>query len=175
MHSRSHRSSSTRSVLADDMATVVKSTSVLASPDEVWAVLSDFAAISEWASNVDHSCLLSDQTEGVGTVRRIQTGRTTVVETVTRWEPGVALSYALTGLPTVIRSLTNTWTLEPLSDAITTSTTVALTTEIDAGSRPPQKGIAKAIGRKLGQASDEMLVGIAEQFKAQRDAQEADA
>ena len=157
------------------MATVVKSTSVPASPDEVWAVLSDFAAISEWASNVDHSCLLSDQTEGVGMVRRIQTGRTTVVETVTRWEPGVALSYALTGLPAVIRSLTNTWTLEPLSDTTSTSTTVTLTTEVDAGSRPPQKGIAKVVGRKLGQASDEMLAGIVERFAAQRDAQEADA
>lgn len=160
---------------ADDMATVVKSTSVPASPNAVWEVLADFAAISGWASNVDHSCLLSDQTEGVGMVRRIQTGRTTVVETVTRWEPGVTLSYALTGLPAVIRSLTNTWTLEPLSDSTSVSTTVTLTTEIDAGSRPPQKGIAKVVGRKLGQASDEMLVGIAEQFRAPRNAQEADA
>ncbi|MFW2333546.1 SRPBCC family protein, partial [Ilumatobacter sp.] len=34
--------------------------------DEVWAVLSDFGAISSWASNVDHSCLLTDQPDGVG-------------------------------------------------------------------------------------------------------------
>ena len=38
-----------------------------------------------------------------------------------------------------------------------------------------QKGIAKVVGRKLGQASDEMLAGIAEQFTAPRNAQEADA
>ena len=105
-------------------------------------------------------------------VRRIQSGRTTVVETVTRWEPGVELSYALTGLPAVIRSLTNTWTFEPLSDASSTSTTVTLTTEVDVGSRPPQKGIAKIVGRKLGQASDAMLAGLAEQFTAPLNAQE---
>ena len=154
------------------MATVVKSLPVPASPDAIWAVLADFAEISGWASNVDHSCLMSNQIEGVGMVRRIQSGRTTVVETVTRWEPGVELSYALTGLPAVIRSLTNTWTFEPLSDASSTSTTVTLTTEVDVGSRPPQKGIAKIVGRKLGQASDAMLAGLAEQFTAPLNAQE---
>ena len=73
------------------MATVMKSTTIPASVDAVWAVLADFAAISQWAPNVDHSCLMSDQTEGVGMVRRIQTGRTTVVERVEHWEPGAAL------------------------------------------------------------------------------------
>ena len=97
------------------MATVMKSATIPASIDAVWAVLADFAAISQWAPNVDHSCLMSDQTEGVGMVRRIQTGRTTIVETV-------------------------------------------------AGPRPPQQGIAKAVGRKLGQASDEMLAGLATHF-----------
>jgi uncharacterized protein YndB with AHSA1/START domain len=142
------------------MATVMKSTTIPASVDAVWALLADFAAISQWAPNVDHSCLMSDQTEGVGMVRRIQTGRTTVVETVEHWEPGVALRYAITGLPPIIRSVTNAWSIEPDGDA----TTATLTTEIDAGPRPPQQGIAKAVGRKLGQASDEMLAGLATHF-----------
>lgn len=141
------------------MTTVVKSTSIPASSGDVWAVLADFATISSWAPNVDHSCLLSEQTEGVGMARRIQTGRTTVVETVEAWDPGVALGYGITGLPPVIRSVVNTWTLESKGD--TTSTTVTLTTEVDAGPRPPQQGIAKVVGRKLGQASDAMLAGLA--------------
>lgn len=144
------------------MATVTRSATIPASADAVWAMLADFAAISQWASNVDHSCLLSDQTEGVGMVRRIQTGRTTVVETVEHWNPGVSLRYAITGLPPVIRSVTNTWTLAPADGAAAfPRTTITLTTEIDAGTRPPQQGIAKVVGRKLGQASDEMLAGLA--------------
>ena len=143
------------------MATVTKSTTVPASVNAVWAVLADFASISAWAPNVDHACLLSEQTDGVGTVRRIQAGRTTVVETVEQWEPGASLRYSITGLPPVIRSVTNTWSLTAASDA----TTVTLTTEVDAGPRPPQQGIAKLVGRKLGQASDAMLAGLTEQFQ----------
>ncbi|MFT6292898.1 MAG: carbon monoxide dehydrogenase subunit G [Ilumatobacter sp.] len=139
------------------MATVVKSMVIPASADAVWAVLADFAGISAWAPNVDHACLMSEQTEGVGMVRRIQSGRTTVVETVQVWEPDVALRYAITGLPTVIRSVTNTWSVVPDRDG----TKVDLTTEIDTGPRPPQQGIAKLIGRKLGEASDQMLSGLA--------------
>ncbi len=128
-----------------------------ASPERVWAVLADFDAISSWAPNVDHSCLLSETTSGVGTTRRIQTGRITVVETVTTWEPTEALGYTIAGLPPVIRSVTNTWRLRPDGRA----TTVTLTTDVDAGSRPPQQFVARAVGRKLAQTSDQMLAGLA--------------
>jgi carbon monoxide dehydrogenase subunit G len=143
------------------MATVTKSTTIPASAGAVWAVLADFTAISSWASNVDHACLLSEQADGIGTVRRIQAGRTTVVETVERWEPGSSLGYTIAGLPPVIRSVTNTWSLTPMGDA----TEVTLTTEVDAGPRPPQQGIAKLVGRKLGQASDAMLADLTERFQ----------
>lgn len=141
---------------------VSKTRLIPASLDAVWAVLSDFGAISAWAPNVDHSCLMAEQAEGVGMARRIQTGRTTVVETVEVYEPGRALGYRLTGLPPVIRSVTNTWTLASTGE----ETTATLTTEIDAGSRPPRKAIAKAVGRVLGKASDEMLDGLAAHFTA---------
>jgi uncharacterized protein YndB with AHSA1/START domain len=139
------------------MATITRRRVISAPPEAVWEALSDFAAISAWAPNVDHSCLLSEQTEGVGMVRRIQTGRTTVVETVEIYEPGRMLGYRLTGLPPVIRSVTNTWTLEPAGD----HTAATLTSEIDAGPRPPQRAIARAVGRTLGAASDQMLDGLA--------------
>ncbi len=139
------------------MISTERSITIAASPNEVWTVLAHFATISTWAPNVDHSCLLSDQTEGIGMVRRIQTGRVTVLETVEHWDPGVSLGYAITGLPPVIRSLSNTWRLA-VDGA---GTTVTLTAAIDAGSRPPRQLVAKIVGRKLGQASEQMLAGLA--------------
>jgi carbon monoxide dehydrogenase subunit G len=150
------------------MTTVERTGSIPAPPSEVWAVLADFAAIGTWAPNVDHSCLLTDQEAGVGTARRIQTGRTTLVETVVTWsapatdEPGV-LSYSLTGLPKVVRSVTNTWQLT--RDAA--GTAVTLTSTVDAGPRPPQKVIARVVGRKLASASDEMIAGLTSHIAGQ--------
>ncbi len=143
--------------------TTIQRTALIDAPlEEVWAVLADFASISTWAGFVDHACLLNERTEGVGMARRIQTGRSTIVETVTSWEPTVAFSYEFTGLPPVIKSVTSTWRLGASGDA----TMVWLTTEIDAGQRPPQKAIAKAVGRKFGQTSDEMLAGLSAHLKA---------
>ena len=143
--------------------TTIQRTALIDAPlEEVWEVLSDFASISTWAGFVDHSCLLNERTEGIDMARRIQTGRTTVVETVTSWEPGVAYSYEITGLPPVIKSVTNTWRIGASGD----TTMVWITTEIDTGQRPPQKAIAKAVGRKFGQTSDEMLAGLNAYLKA---------
>jgi hypothetical protein len=130
--------------------------------DEVWAVLADFGAISGWADFVDHSSLMTEQTEGVGTKRRIQIDRTTVVETVTAWEPGATFSYSVTGLPPVIRSVTNTWRIGESGG----STSVSISTQVDTGRRPPQLAIAKAVARRLAKASDAMLAGLAAHLAA---------
>jgi hypothetical protein len=99
---------------------------------------------------------MSGQTEGVGMARRVQVGRTTLLERVVTWEPGVTLSYVLEGLPPVVKTATNTWTIVATPDG----SRVTLTTRVDAGRRPPQQLIAKVVGRKLGQASDEMIAGL---------------
>ncbi|MEZ5229836.1 MAG: SRPBCC family protein [Acidimicrobiales bacterium] len=141
------------------MSTTIERRSIIPAPVEaVWSTLGEFGAISAWAPNVDHSCLLSSQTEGPGTVRRIQASRATIVETVEVWAPGETLSYRITGLPSVIRRLTNTWRLEPEGDA----TSVVLTTSIDTGPRPPQRLIARAAGRRMASASEQMLSGLAD-------------
>ena len=116
------------------MTTVERSRLVDAAPTEVWKVLSEFETISSWAPNVEHSCLLTEETSDVGTTRRVQVGRSALAETVVEWEEPHTLSYSLKGLPPVIRSATNTWRLEPTEDG----TKVRLTTDIDAGPRPPQ-------------------------------------
>ncbi len=148
------------------MATVERSVTIAATPHEVWSVLSDFGAISAWAPNVDHSCLLSDRTHGMGATRRIQTGRATVVETVDEWEPGSMLSYSITGLPSVIRSAVNTWRLEADADA----TRVTLTTEVDAGPRPPQQVVARLVGKRFASASDQMTAGLTRHVEQRKQA-----
>lgn len=135
---------------------VVRTGDVEAGIDEVWAVLADFGAIGRWASGVDHSCLMSDRTAGVGTSRRIQVGRVALVERVVEWGPPSALAYAIEGLPPVLRSVVNRWTIEGGDDRAR----VTLTSMIDAGPRPPQRLVATAAGRRLGTASEQMLEGL---------------
>lgn len=153
------------------MIEIVRTTRIAATPAEVWSMLADFGAIAEWATNVDHSCLLSDQAGGEETSRRIQTGRTTLVERIQEWRPAseseqsARLAYRIEGLPPVVKSVINTWSVEAAGQG----STVSLTSRIDAGPRPPQQLVAKAIGRKLGQASDEMLAGLAFRAAAQAD------
>lgn len=143
------------------MISVERTGFVTARPGDVWAALADFARISAWASNVDHSCLLTEQDAGVGTARRIQTGRTTLVETVTTWTPPTdttpgVLTYAIAGLPPVVKSVSNSWQLTARSGG----TAISLTSTVDAGPRPPHQLIAKIVGRKLAGASDVMIAGL---------------
>jgi hypothetical protein len=138
------------------MTTVTRTALIDADLGDVWALLADFESISSWADFVDHSSLLTEQTEGVGMTRRIQMGRTTVVETVTVWEPGVTFSYEISGLPPVIKSITNTWRLGASGDA----TMVWIVTDVDTGPRPPQMAIAKGVARRLAKSSVEMLEGL---------------
>jgi hypothetical protein len=135
---------------------VIRSADLSAPPGGVWAVLGEFGAISGWADNVDHSCLMSDQAEGIGAVRRIQTGRTTVVERVVTWEPPSILTYSLEGLPPIVKSATNTWVVE----ATPTGSHLSLISRVDAGPGPAQRIVATAIGRKLARTSDVMLAGL---------------
>lgn len=137
-------------------AAVVRVIDVESSPEQVWEVLGDFAAISAWAPNVEHSCLLGAVAGGEGAVRRIQSGSVTLVETVVAWDPPTTLSYDLAGLPPVVESASNTWHVVPLGER----TRVSLTSLVDAGPRPPQQLVARAVGRVMARASDQMLTGL---------------
>ena len=140
------------------MNTVERTHSIPAAPDVVWRVLADYGILARWAPNVDHSCLLTEQHEGVGTVRRVQVGRTTLVETVVAWTPSELLSYEIAGLPPMLERVTNTWTLTPENSG----TKITLTTDIESGAGPLKNVAAKVAGRKFGSASDEMLHGLTE-------------
>ena len=143
-------------------ATVERTLDVPASRADVWAVLADFASISRWASNVDHSCALSPATTGIGAVRRIQAGRATMIERVLDWDEPSRLVYSIEGLPSVVRRVTSTWTLEPGAGR----TSVTLTTRVEVGPRPPHRIAARVVARQLGRAADDLLAGLAAELRS---------
>ncbi|HAS10728.1 MAG TPA: MxaD family protein, partial [Acidimicrobiaceae bacterium] len=74
-------------------ASVSRTAVVAAPPGDAWEVLADFGALARWVPEVDHACLLRGGPPGVGTTRRVQVGRTTLLETVRAWSPPVHLGY----------------------------------------------------------------------------------
>jgi len=125
-------------------------------PAVVWAALADFGAISQWAPNVEHSSLTTNEHQGVGAERRVQVGRNALLEMVTAWDPETRLSYAIKGLPAIVRSAVNTWSLEGGDN----TTTVTLTSQIDSGPRPPQQVACRVVAKVMSKASIQMLDGL---------------
>ena len=134
----------------------------------VWDVLADFDRLADWADNADHTCWLGDPRadgEMVGRARRVQAGRVVLVETITVWEPPSRLAYDLGGLPPIVKTAINEWWLraDPTDDG---RTVVTLATHVDCGPRPPQRLVARLVGRRLAKASDVMLAGLADHLAA---------
>ena len=127
-------------------------------------MLADFGSISAWASNVDHSCLLEhgDDPAAVGTSRRVQVGRDTLVERITDSVAPTTLRYSIQGLPRPLGQVANRWTITPFGD----STAVTLTSTVDIGANPVARVAEKAACRFMARQSDIMLAGIAQRVEA---------
>lgn len=136
-------------------------------PQAVWDLLADFGSLSSWARNVDHSCLLEHRGDGVGvgTSRRVQVGRNTLVERITEFAPLTTLGYSIEGLPSRLRRVTNCWTLEPTAQGFTT---VTLTTAVEVGTTPVARVAARAVCRLLTKQSDALLAGLAQRVEGRR-------
>jgi carbon monoxide dehydrogenase subunit G len=147
------------------VAAIDRSRTIAAGPQAVWDVLADFASISAWADNIDHSCILNQGDEPLGTTRRVQIGRNALVETITEFDTLRALAYAVDGLPTRVRRFTNRWRLRPVGDG----TAVTLTSTVEIGSAPWQKLAERAICRIQTRQSDIMLAGLAQRLEMARD------
>jgi uncharacterized protein YndB with AHSA1/START domain len=119
--------------------------------ERVWEVLAQFGEISRWGTGVDHSTLLTSGPVGPGTTRRVQVGRNALRETITTWEPGSRLAYALVGLPPVVRSATNTWQVE----AVPGGTKVTLSSEVQA---PPV--IVRLVARRMAKVGEQLVDGL---------------
>ena len=149
------------------MATISRMRTLAAEPQAVWKVLADFGALSSWARNVDHSCVLEHGANGVGvgTSRRVQVGRNTLVERVTEFIPASTLAYDIEGLPHRVRRAANSWTLEPAAQGFTT---VTLTSTVEIGNNPAAHIAERAVCRLMTKQSDVMLAGLAERVEGRR-------
>ncbi len=144
------------------MADIYRSRTVAAGPKEVWDVLADFGSISSWADNLDHSCILNQTSEHVGTTRRVQIRRNALVERITEFGPTWALAYTVEGLPKPVRRFENRWTLRAVQNG---ATVVTLTSTIEIGSHSLQKLAERALCRLLLRQNDVMLAGRARRWE----------
>lgn len=138
------------------MSSIRRTATVGLPPEAVWEVLADFGAISGWVPMIQHSCLLSEQTDGVGTVRRVQIARQTLVERVAVWEPPSRLAYTIEGLPPMVGSARTTWNVTPTPSGAD----IVITTRIETGRNPAKMLIARRVLDRMSLAAELMLAGL---------------
>ena len=147
------------------MAKIERSRTIAAAPQEVWEVLADFGALSTWVDRVDHSCILTHGADGhIGTARRVQMGRQTLVERVVDWDPPHTLAYDIDGLPKGLRLVNNRWTLRPSGE----STVVTLTSTVEIGSGRVQALGERVMCRLMRRESYGLLAGLAKRLENSR-------
>lgn len=150
-------------VFDDRVGAISRSRSIAAQPQAIWDVLSDFGAISSWASDVDHSALLNHGPDGdpLGTTRRVQLGRNAVVERIKEFTAPTAIAYDVEGLPPIMGKLANRWTLRPAGDV----TEVTLTSTVDLGNNPLASAAEWVALRGIARTSDSLLDGLAHRME----------
>lgn len=148
------------------MAHIARTRTIAAAPLRVWDVLADFGAISTWVDRVDHSSILVHGTDGnpIGTTRRVQMGRNTLVERIVEFDPPHALAYDIEGLPKRLRRVTNRWTLRPEGE----STAVTLTSTVEIGSGRIQQLAERVLCHLITRESDGLLAGLAQRLEHSR-------
>ena len=149
-------------VFNTQVADISRSRVIAAGQQAIWDVLADFGAIGSWAPMVDHSSLLRADVEPSRQARRIQMGRTTVIEKVVTIDAPTILAYDIQGLPRIIAGLRNSWELAALPTGFTVAT---LTTTVRVGPRAPQRLAERVICRMAARQSEQLLAGLASQWE----------
>jgi carbon monoxide dehydrogenase subunit G len=148
------------------VADIDRSRPIAADLQAVWDVLADFGSISSWADNIDHSCILVQGDEPVGTTRRVQVGRNALVETITEFAPLRVIAYDVDGLPKRVRRFTNRWSLQPTGND---ATIVTLTSTVEIGSGAVNKLAERAMRRVQIRQSDILLADLARRLEKPHD------
>jgi len=148
------------------VADIDRSRTIAADLQAVWDVLADFGSISSWADNIDHSCILVQGDEPVGTTRRVQIGRNALVETITEFDPLRVIAYDVDGLPKRVRRFTNRWSLRVSGKD---ATIVTLTSTVVIGSGAVNKLAERGARRVLIRQSDIMLADLARRLEKPHD------
>lgn len=144
--------------LNDPVASIRRSRTIAAELQPVWDVLADFGAISAWVPSVDHSCVLEHEPVS----RRIQVGRTVVVERITDFAPPNRLGYDIEGLPRQLRRVHAQWQLLPSGR----HTLAALTYTVDIGSNPAARLAERGVCRVLARQCEVILASLAQRMEA---------
>jgi len=152
-----------RAAYGEAVADIDRNRRIAADPEAVWDVLADFGSISSWADNIDHSCILNQGSEPIGTTRRVQIA---LVETITQFDTTRALAYDVEGLPKHVRRFNNRWSLRPVAYG---GTIVTLTSTVEIGSGPIRALAERAVCRVQVRQSDIMLAGLADRLEKARD------
>jgi polyketide cyclase/dehydrase/lipid transport protein len=149
------------------VADIHRTRTIAARVGDIWETLADFGSISSWAGNVDHSCILFSGPDGgpMGTARRVQVKRDTLVERITEFDPPRALGYDIEGLPSRLRRVSNRWTLAPTGGEAAATTLVTLTSTVEIGSRATQKLAEQALCLFLARQSEALLAGLANRLE----------
>lgn len=148
------------------MAETERTRVIAAAPTDVWDVLADFGSVSSWIEGADHSCILVRQAQPVGTSRRVQMGRNTLVETITEFDPPRRIAYDVTGLPRLVRRMNTAWTLRDLNDGRTHVTLVAT---IEIGSDPVRRLAERVMCHALGRQYAAILDDLARRMENRHD------
>jgi len=147
------------------VAQIERSRTIAAAPQEIWDVLADFGELSTWVDRVDHSCILVHGADGhIGTARRVQMGRQTLVERIVDWNAPDTLAYDIDGLPKRLRRVNNRWTLRRSGE----STVVTLTSTVEIGSGRIRQLAERVMCRLMTRESDGLLAGLAKRLENTR-------
>ncbi|EHI11828.1 SRPBCC family protein [Mycolicibacterium thermoresistibile] len=144
------------------MAVFSRARTIPAGTERIWELLGDVGALSSWARLVDHSCVLTTGPHGdlIGTTRRVQIGRTTLVERITEFDPPRALSYQICGLPPQLGNVVNRWVLSPTAGG----TVVTLTTTVESGPGVLRRAAAALAARMPARRSAVLLDDLADRI-----------
>src|ERR1700712_2819182 len=150
-------------VLDGEVAHISRTRPIAAQPQALWDVLADFGAISAWAHEVDHSCILNYGPDGemLGATRRVKMGRMTLVERVTVFAPTTSVGYDVEGLPQRMGRVVNRWTLRPAGGV----TDVTITSTVVIGRNPLTRAAELVIARGMAKTSDSLLADLANRMK----------
>ena len=128
--------------------------------NDVWKILAKLDDVENFIDAVTRSYYSTDQKEGVGAARTCEVeGFGTLVEEIVDWKDGETLTYAIEGMPKLVKHAESKWVLEAKHPQQTTLTvTSTIETRYGAFGRLMEK---IALKPKLGPT----LRGVVRQFK----------
>ena len=130
--------------ILDTLPTVTVTRETNVDTAALWRVLSDLAALPEWAPGINGAEVTSANSSGLGAVRRVETAQFGPIEhNVTVWEPETRFAYETADSGPFSRTLT-TYSVMPGEGGANVS--VSLSFDIKPGAMEPEQ--AKAVLKK---------------------------